>query len=155
MEMILHTKEFGFWNMLVKERDGTCLKKALFLGFFGMLGVQLKAESISLLVKLKALLWVDLLVIELEYVIFEFGVNVYLSVKINRSLHSTQTFAWMSIVKVSSVLILRCPIKALEEADTWSLGSWVLDGFRIIILEVMLMLMLTVRCTEKWLAYIA
>ena len=153
--MILHTEELGFFDMFVKERDGVSLEETLFLGLVGMLGVQLVVEGISLFVELKSFLWVDLFVVELEYVILESGMNVYVCLKIDRGLHSTQTLTWMSLVKIGSIFILWSLFEALKEANTWSLGSWVLVRFRIIILIVMLMLVLAIRCAEKWLANIA
>ena len=149
--MILRTEKLCFSDMLIKERYGLSLEEALFLGFIGMLGIQLIVEGVSCIVELESFLWVDLFVVELEYVIFEPGMNLNICLKIDRGLHSTQTLTNMSLVKISSICILWCRVEALKEADTWSLGSWVLNIFRKIILILMLMLMLAIRSAEKWL----
>ena len=74
--MILHTEELSFFDMLIKERYGLSLEEALFLGFIGMLGIQLIVEGVSCIVELERFLWVDLFVVELEYVILESSMNV-------------------------------------------------------------------------------
>ena len=74
--MILHTVELCFFDMLIKERYGLSLEEALFLGFIGMLGIQLIVEGVSCIVELESFLWVDLFVVELEYVILESSMNV-------------------------------------------------------------------------------
>jgi len=51
--------------------------------------------------------------------------NFFLGLQIDWGLLGTKSFAWMGIVKIGSVTILRGSIEAFKEADTWSLSSWV------------------------------
>lgn len=150
MEMILHAVKFCLADVLIEQRYGLCLQEALLLLLIRLIGVQLEKEGVSLLVEFQRFLGVNLLVVEFESVIFEIGGNLHLSFEIDRSLLGTKSLALRGIIKVEGVGVLWGLVQALKKANTWSLSSWVLDPLRIIVLEGMPMLVLTVWSTEQW-----
>ena len=107
MEMILHTVKLGFLDMLIEQIDGVRLKETLFLSFILGLSVQLIEESVTLLVEFQGLLSIDGLILEFESFVFEFDMDVSGSLKIDRCLQGIQTFAWVGLIEVSSVGVLR------------------------------------------------
>lgn len=153
VEMILQSVEGGLWNVLVEERDGLGLKEAL----FGGLTAELVEEGVSLLVELEGGFRVDVLVVEVEYVISKTCVNLHLGLEIDWSLLGSKSLAYVSVIEVGGVGVLRGGVKSLEEADSWSLGSWVLSGLGVVILEVVSVnfanWVLAVRGAEKWLHF--
>lgn len=150
MKMVLHTKELGFFDVRVEQRDGVGLKVALFLSVI-FVSIQCVVESISLLVKLHGFIWVDLLVVEFESCVLEIWVDYSTSFQIDWGLIRAKTFPFMKIIRVVSVGIFRSILEPLKkEWHSWSFRSWIFVRFRIIVLELMMMFVLAVWGAEKW-----
>lgn len=132
MEMKLSTMEIGFWNMLVKETDGTSLQIVeTIMGVVWLLDL-LQGEGVGLnsLVELVGGFWIDGLVVELEHIILEIFQNWHVGLQINRG-------AFDHIDGLICVM-----------AFTWSLSHWVSPVLGVVVHVGVLMFLATVRDTE-------
>ena len=92
MEMILHSVELGFLDVLIEQADGLGLEPTLLLLFWQIVVVKSVVEGVASLVELEGLILGDfhLFVVELEGVILEIFFDLDSRAEIDWGLRSSK-----------------------------------------------------------------